>query len=729
MFRIHRKFKCLAGLGYAGLAGSSAALLLIVAMMLFVPTTSPSEVSAIASDAGVSTYASAAPTASLSVPATINFSDVLPSPAGVTTTATADITVTTTDSGGYSLYFYASDGDNRLKPLNPANASVVVATAEGSAVALDDLANNTWGYSLGTSAPDANTTYAAVPTDNAAPVQTQDTSDTNSANDTYTLSLGAKVDSTIPSGTYTNTLTVAVVAEPRALPHIQDFTLADCQSQAADADLTLRDKRDNNEYTVRYINGACWMTQNLRLTGGQTLTPAESNLIQNWTFPDRSLDGNDANYVGNLNNSVAAWASNTTYGGYYNYCGASAGTVCADREENALQDICPKNWRLPNDEEMNSVAGTSYLDIFPPSGVYTSGMLSDLGSSGAWWGSTPNSLHHGATIDLDGTYIEISVDDALHTRKYGYGFSIRCVRSNPGTITINFNGNGATAGSTASQQIAAGNTASLNTNGFTRTGHAFTGWNTTADGSGTSYADGADYAVTPAIGNTTITLYAQWGEIPTTMQGITATQCQKFASDAPLTLTDTRDNNAYTVRYINGACWMTQNLRIASGTQLTSADSNLPVGKTYTIPSADLTSGSSYTEGRVHAGEPSNGESATDTGYWYNFCAASAGEVCSSSQAQDATQDICPKGWSLPNKDQIDGLDGTAYLSAFAPVTGGHFAAGTSGIAGYGFWWSSTSSSRSTQYYLFFNGSILKTYDDSDGSRSYGNYVRCVRSS
>lgn len=43
---------------------------------------------------------------------------------------------------------------------------------------------------------------------------------------------------------------------------------------------------------------------------------------------------------------------------------------------------------------------------------------------------------------------------------------------------------------------------------FTRTGHTFAGWNTKADGTGTSYAAGADIAY-PAEGRT-LTLYAQW---------------------------------------------------------------------------------------------------------------------------------------------------------------------------------------------------------------------------
>lgn len=220
MLRIHgNKFKHLAGLSYAGLAGSSAAFLLIMAAMLFAPAASQPEASATDDNSGISTYA-ATPTVGISLPTSIDFADVLPTPSGATTTATADLTVTTTNRASYSLYLYSSEGDNSLKSSNPANISKINATAGDVGLTLSSLKPNTWGYNLGTEAPTDSTTYSAVPTNNSTPIQTKDTSDTNSANDTYTLSFGAKVDSTIASGAYSNALTVAVTAEPRAIVYI-----------------------------------------------------------------------------------------------------------------------------------------------------------------------------------------------------------------------------------------------------------------------------------------------------------------------------------------------------------------------------------------------------------------------------------------------------------------------------------------------------------------------------
>ena len=710
MLRIHgNKFKLLAGLSYAGLAGSSAAFLLIMAAMLFVPTAAQPEASAVEDNTGISTYA-ATPTVGISLPTSIDFEDVLPTPSGATTTATADLTITTSDSAGYSLYLYSSDGDNSLKPKisSLANISQINATAGDVGLTLSSLKPNTWGYNLGTEAPTDSTTYSAVPTDNSSPIQTKDTSDTNSANDTYTLSFGAKVDSTIASGAYSNALTVAVVAEPRAIIYIQDLTLADCQSRASDAAFTVTDRRDDNDYTVRYINGACWMTQNLRLSGGRTLTSADSNVASSWTFPSTPLAGSGYSYT----DPQVTISSNTSYGGYYNFCAASAGTNCQTPSSvNTTYDICPKGWRLPTYTEQNNIR--SYVSAFSPvlSGYYYNGSLYYNGSYGRWWSATADNSSSQYDLYYNGSSLSTSDSNK------GFGYSVRCIRSTPGTLTINFDGNGSTGGSTASQQIAAGNTASLNTNGFTRTGYVFTGWNTASDGSGTSYADGADYTVTPATGDATVTLYAQWEEIPI-MQNFTLADCQSQASSGNVTVVDSRDNNSYTVRYINGACWMTQNLRLAGGTKLTTSDSN--VTRDYTLPTTQL-AGNSYSYTAPQTTISSN----TSYGGYYNYCAASAGTVCSSSSAQNASQDICPKGWRLPTNSEQSGI--TGYVSAFSPVYSGNYYNGPLyGTGSRGYWWSATAIDSSLQYVLIYSGGSLNT---SFGSKDNGRSVRCIRSS
>ena len=201
---------------------------------------------------------------------------------------------------------------------------------------------------------------------------------------------------------------------------MQDITLTQCQQFATDAPLTLTDTRDGSDYTVRYINGNCWMTQNLRLSGGRTLTSADSNVASSWFFPSTSLTAGDS-YTA----AYSTISSNDSYGGYYNYCAASAGTVCSQTQQNATYDICPKGWRLPTYSEQSGITGTSYVSAFSPvySGYYRNGSLYDTGSYGYWWSSTAYNISY--------QYILSYYSGRLEPRGYYkyIGYSVRCVRS------------------------------------------------------------------------------------------------------------------------------------------------------------------------------------------------------------------------------------------------------------------------------------------------------------
>ncbi|MDO4317659.1 MAG: InlB B-repeat-containing protein [Lachnospiraceae bacterium] len=70
--------------------------------------------------------------------------------------------------------------------------------------------------------------------------------------------------------------------------------------------------------------------------------------------------------------------------------------------------------------------------------------------------------------------------------------------------TISYNANGGT-GAPGNQTKTYGSDLTLSSTVPTRTGYTFTGWNTKADGTGTSYAKGAKYTA-----NASVTLYAQW---------------------------------------------------------------------------------------------------------------------------------------------------------------------------------------------------------------------------
>ena len=284
-------------------------------------------------------------------------------------------------------------------------------------------------------------------------------------------------------------------------------------------------------------------------------------------------------------------------------------------------------------------------------------------------------------------------------------------RTSGGASSITLNGTSRTNGQTMS--IACG---TYNLSGSFSSGYEFSSWSNSGGSIANRNTLSTRYTVN---GPGTITLTGK--SSVTYIQDFTNSQCSSLASSSDYTVTDRRDNNTYTVRYINGNCWMTQNLRLAGGTTLTSTYSN--VSSSYTIPTTDLTSGSSYTDGRIH----NSGD--TTTGYWYNFCAASAGTNCQDSTKYDTTYDICPKGWRLPTYNEFRGITGTSYISAFSPIYGGYYNNGSlNNSSTYGYWWSSTANTSSRQYYLLYNynGSSL---DTGDSLKNRGFYVRCIRSS
>ena len=82
---------------------------------------------------------------------------------------------------------------------------------------------------------------------------------------------------------------------------------------------------------------------------------------------------------------------------------------------------------------------------------------------------------------------------------------------NSNTYTITYHANASDAvGTTASSHHTYDKSASLTANGFTRPGYTFLGWNTSANGSGTTYTDMQDVKNLTDQNNVDIDLYAMW---------------------------------------------------------------------------------------------------------------------------------------------------------------------------------------------------------------------------
>ena len=529
--------------------------------------------------------------------------------------------------------------------------------------------------------------------------------------------------------------------------YIQDYTKTTCSTEAVDSPITLVDKRDNKEYTVRYISGNCWMTQNLAYMGDTVgssstattwyLKSTTSNVSADKTMTMTDLtSGNsytDAKYHLATSGQVPSGAdfTATDIGVWYNYAAASAMNIATDSNSTqASESVCPAGWRLPTNDEQVTIgnSSTAYVSAFSPvySGYYFNGSPRDVGSFGFWWSSTA----------YDGTarYNMYYTSGYLHSSNFSYrnlGYSVRCIRM-PYSTTITFDGNGATGGSMENQTISGDSIPSgtLINNGFAKEGYVFVGWNTAADGSGTSY-NGTYTAASTS--ETSRTLYAQWAPSAGTMQNYTKSTCQANASSAPVYLTDKRDDKVYRARYINGNCWMVDNLRFigntgdASGTMtLDSTTSN--VASTYTESSpqtilySEPTSGSSYDQAMLHI------STNTSYGVYYNYAAATAMTITGYSNSTNSTYDICPKGWRLPTSNEQATIGSSAgnYVSTWLPVYAGFYHGGPLDYeSSHGAWWSSTQRS-TTDRYIMYSLSAGIIYSGSEYGRHYELSVRCI---
>jgi uncharacterized repeat protein (TIGR02543 family) len=97
------------------------------------------------------------------------------------------------------------------------------------------------------------------------------------------------------------------------------------------------------------------------------------------------------------------------------------------------------------------------------------------------------------------------------------------------------------SGVTGTTALQGSNTATnLRSNGFTRSGYTFTGWNTRQDGTGTPYAAGAEYSFASDL-----TLYAQWvvATSPPPSSGTASSSPSSVAVPLALAATGASENN------------------------------------------------------------------------------------------------------------------------------------------------------------------------------------------
>jgi uncharacterized protein (TIGR02145 family)/uncharacterized repeat protein (TIGR02543 family) len=262
------------------------------------------------------------------------------------------------------------------------------------------------------------------------------------------------------------------------------------------------------------------------------------------------------------------------------------------------------------------------------------------------------------------------------------------------TYTVAYNANngtGAPDNQTKTHDVAL----TLSTDVPTRTGYTFASWNTSANGSGISYASGTSYTA-----NAGTTLYAQWSSL-------VVSNC---------------DGQAFGTVVIGTQTWMAENLNC-----------NVSGSKCY-----------------------NNSEYYCDTyGRRYDWVTAMVLPNCTgtcSSQIGTKHRGICPEGWHIPSDaewttltDFIGSSTAGTKLKAtsswisypevvpsgtdtygFAALPGGYnLGAGFDGVGTAGFWWSAT---EYNTYNAYRRGMIYlgERVDRGSENKSYSLSVRCL---
>ena len=438
--------------------------------------------------------------------------------------------------------------------------------------------------------------------------------------------------------------------------------------------VTLTDTRDNNTYTIsKLADGKCWMTKNLRIAG-RTITPADSNVASSYTIPTSS----DSGYSGANDHTASVYVNSD--GGFYTWAAATAGTgnaTISTDGQNAPASICPKGWRLPTGggtgefRALYNNYNSADAMINGPAKFTLSGfkhpiiLMNLIRQSGFYWSFTAKS-------EIAAYFMQLSNNDSVDPEgfinRYS-GFSVRCIADDPTIHSIS-----------TMQQMTPEVCAAATTPNKTAT---------TLDTDGSHHGD-PNY-------------------VPTK------------------TLTDTRDNNIYTVsKLADGKCWMTQNLRIA-GKTLTSADSD--VTNNYTIPTSSMSGFYNNDVASVYM-------DSTYGGY-YSWPAATAGTgtTALSMEGQNAPASICSKGWRLPTGDDngefkklydVYGSDSFFWSSPMNFLRTGYMYSGSAYVQGYNYAraWSSTVFSSTNARYLRLDGSVITPNDGT--YKAIGNPVRCI---
>ena len=396
-----------------------------------------------------------------------------------------NVSVATNASHGYTLSATVGDSlhnNTNLTHTNGTNTFDSIATNSS----LPNLTtDNTWGYSYKLSNNTNWNNYSGLSNETSKTLVNTDSQIAKPID----FKIAAKASSTQPSGTYTNAINFIAISKP--IPKtIEDIVYMQTFGELLPTDLQtvkdsmeeehtyiLKDARDEQDYTIAKLkDGKIWMTKNLNLAGGTTLSSDDTDFESSYTLPTTNgwttTDNNSKlvmsasstsgfsaeNYAYLYNSNSTTCASNSPCYSYYSWDTATLGSgrsISANYTDTPYS-ICPKGWKLPTsrntsaanwqtssdfyklahqygldsttstaeyDNGFYTLAGPNTTPNFLVTGAYSNTSFFDGGVVGYYWSATSGNGNDYARY----MYFRQSGVDTSYNNYRHYGFSVRCL--------------------------------------------------------------------------------------------------------------------------------------------------------------------------------------------------------------------------------------------------------------------------------------------------------------
>lgn len=260
-----------------------------------------------------------------------------------------------------------------------------------------------------------------------------------------------------------------------------------------------------NSYIVANLSTGTATSETLTYTGGNTLT------AKNNAYAGYSLCG----YKADWNDTVNSTAYNSSFSGITRTYSAVINNYRSDGDKYYTFYYTPNLYTVSLNGNGATSGGTgsiycSYGNAFYKDASYAQKMTASANGisvpsrTGYFFDGFYNAQNGGTQMITANGFLTSAANTSASASNVTW-----YAHWTPITYTVNYNGNGATSGSTAASDHVYGSPKALTANGFKRTGFTFIGWSDAAAG-GVKYADGASVNNLTAINGATVDLFAVW---------------------------------------------------------------------------------------------------------------------------------------------------------------------------------------------------------------------------